>query len=60
MVSQKHVFLPFFLKTTQIFFSGFRKKHLFITTGIEKQCTLKPGALLLNAGCNEQVISPKP
>jgi len=37
------VVLAFFLKTTRRicakFFSGFRRKHLFITTRIKEQCT---------------------
>jgi len=40
----KDAFFAFFSKTTRWicvskFFSGFRRKHLFITTCIKKQCT---------------------
>jgi len=35
----KGAFFAFFSKTCAIFFSGFRRKHLFIKTWIEKQCT---------------------
>jgi len=37
----------------QIVFSGFRRKHLFIITGFEKQCTrpLKKRKIPLKTGC---------
>jgi len=52
-------FFAFFSKTTRwicAIFSGFRRKHFFITTCIEKQCTRPLSFMLLTLAEKVQIM----